>query len=132
MKNNGGGVLEIEENMTSKEERCASQVIFNKKKFSMVSRRFEEFSKELQLPLQVAHAFLGILADTIRFDPTLPTRSQEINKKIVENRKKKLAEANKSSYEMYGKKYYENNKEVCHERTITYKRAKRFGVDSTS
>lgn len=93
-----------------------SSVVFNKKRYSLLARALHDFVSQHGMPPRRVEEVLSILCDALEFDPNATVYTTEQLQKKKTAYKQKLAENNMNTWDAYGKKYYDKNREACIER----------------
>lgn len=119
---------------TDEPEQRKSSIVFNKKKYAAVQQELEQVAKEFCLSSQILSAFNEAICKALAFDPNVPVYTKEQQEKMRAAYKQRLAENNMTSWEAYGRTYYEKHRGECIEKINTCRknRKQKSKLDSIS
>lgn len=93
-------------------------VQFNKKKYHAIRQALQT---ECEMQNEDVQAVMDVIQRCLNFDPNVQTYSPEQVQKITQAHKDRAKRNGVTQYQMMGKTYYENNKELFKERIRTCK-----------
>lgn len=110
------------------EEGRRSIVTLTKKRFSALEQRLRDWTQKQGHDEEYLSSLKNIICDTLAFNPNVPAYTKEADVRRKQGLYKTMQENNMNTYEVYGKAYYEANKEACLQRTAKYKASKQSAV----
>ena len=110
------------------EQGRRSIVTLTKKRFTALEQKLSDWTKSQGLQEDALIALKNIICDTLAFNPNVPAYTKEADVRRKQGLYKTMQENNMNTYEVYGKAYYEANKEACLQRTAKYKASKHSAV----
>ncbi len=99
-------------------------VTMNKKKYSELAQALKEFTQERGVDGDTFAAMCETICRVLAFNPELKAYKADEMRRKKQEYKKKLAEQCLTTYDAYGRAYYEANKDVCNQRTAMCKQRK--------
>ena len=100
-------------------------VLMNKKKYSVLEKHLREFSHMHGINHDTLAALCETICKALEFNPEMKAyKAEEVQRRKAEL-KKKLTDNNMTTYEAYGKAYYETHKQECMQRVAKYKSDKK-------
>lgn len=110
------------------EQGRRSIVTLTKKRFSILEEKLKEWTTAEGLSDASLKRMREIICDALAFNPNVPAYTKEADVRRKAEQKKKLEENNMTTYEAYGKAYYEAHKQECMQRVARYKSAQKSMV----
>ena len=103
-------------------------ITMNKKRYNEMERQLREYTRQRGIDEATFVGMCETICNALSFNPELKAyKTEEIQRRHQEI-KQKLEENNMTTYEAYGKAYYEAHKQECIQRVARYKSAQKSAV----
>ena len=100
-------------------------ITMNKKKYFELEKHLKDFTRDQGMKEEAFQAMCDMICRVLAFNPELKAYKTEEMRRKKDEYKKKLAEKNMTTWDAYGRAYYEANKEECIKRSTLCRAAKR-------